>query len=343
MNNDGSSSESNGSESTEELNSRASVDTDTKSLKLSVTSNVAKKIKSKILNMAWVLKRLMRLKTDGKFRTQKNMNTCPSEIVEITEMSTINGRGISENGDSVDWAENHVVETGWHDTGCDPSIYFTTSGSEGPSTSTYANAEDQSGSRIMNATTSTLTVTEPARMISNSVNTAEVMTSDRTFLDILNRNTIVTGNILEFAEALSLPLGIGQLSNERPIRECCAELIKNSITEESTNYKWFVSETTIIISFRMQAERFSIQEHRIIPLVYINNEEGHYIEGMVRNENGFESSTVGSDISSISENEQPGTRNQRVGQDISSQLHDVSVNLVIRKPIYRRDDGSTIF
>lgn len=43
----------------------------------------------------------------------------------------------------------------------------------------------------------------------------------------------------------------------------------------------------------MQAERFSIQEHRIIPLVYINNEEGHYIEGMVRNENGFESSTVG--------------------------------------------------
>ncbi|XP_076629084.1 uncharacterized protein LOC143345622 [Colletes latitarsis] len=210
MNNDRSSSQSIVSESEvsisnveDELNLRDSVDRDAKNVKSSVTSNIAKKIRSKLPNVAGQLKRLIRSKIEGKFGAEKNTNRCSPGIVDVTESilscavletpnaSTINGWSIPEDGDSVDWSVNQVVGTGWHyaDASCDPSIYFTTLDSEEPSTSTtYADAEDQTGNHTMNSTTSTTIVPEPTRMVSNSMNT-------------------IAGSILEFIEALTVPFG----------------------------------------------------------------------------------------------------------------------------------------
>lgn len=59
----------------------------------------------------------------------------------------------------------------------------------------------------MHSTTSTFAESDPIETISNSMNTAEAMTTDGLFINVLNPDVLVTGNILEFAEALTLPLG----------------------------------------------------------------------------------------------------------------------------------------
>ncbi|KAG7213058.1 hypothetical protein KM043_002389 [Ampulex compressa] len=94
----------------------------------------------------------------------------------------------------------------------------------------------------------------------------------------------------------------------------------------------------------LQPEASRIQEPQSIPLIYIQNGERHevYVGNGVNGESEFSgSSTIGSELSSISETEQPETRNQRIGDDLP-QFYD-TLRTVIRKPICRQDDEPTIY
>ncbi|XP_076297661.1 uncharacterized protein LOC143217361 [Lasioglossum baleicum] len=100
-----------------------------------------------------------------------------------------------------------------------------------------------------------------------------------------------------------------------------------------------------------QTERFSDEDPRIIPFVYIQSgdRQQFYIEGPVNSDSGFtRSSAIGtrSEISSISESEPPSTqtRSRRVGQDaIPLQLFDMSWIMTARKPLFELDDEPSIY
>ncbi|CAL7943885.1 unnamed protein product [Xylocopa violacea] len=295
----------------ETSDSQNSVDKHVESTKMSVASNITRKIRTKLPNVAYYLKRLMRSKNEGKVELEAEAITGSSEATEIMEsmlnramleipsVSTINEQTVPEDGDSVDWPEGHAVKTGWHEPHTDPSNRSTRPDSEGPSTSTT------SGRTSAYRPTTTVVQTEPRQMISNSVNTAEAMTTNGIFVNVLNRESVVAGNILEFREALSSQLG------------------------------W-------------QTERLRDQESRTIPLVYIQSEDRQevYPHSSVNGESGFSgSSTIGSEISSVSGNDQPEVRNQRIGQDPNPEIFSAILNVdrVIRKPICRKDDEPTIY
>ncbi|OAD57378.1 hypothetical protein WN48_02179 [Eufriesea mexicana] len=118
-------------------------------------------------------------------------------------VSTINEQSIPEDGDSVDWLENHVLETRWYETRGDPSNYFAGHDPEGPSTSTTSPSADTNEYPAITV----IARTEPVRMIPNSVNTTEAMTTNGIFVNVANRESSMAGNILEFREALSSQLG----------------------------------------------------------------------------------------------------------------------------------------
>ncbi|XP_076390149.1 uncharacterized protein LOC143264884 isoform X3 [Megachile rotundata] len=129
--------------------------------------------------------------------------------------------------------------------------------------------------------------------------------TDGLFVTTLNRENIAARNILEFREALANPLG-------RP------------------------------------TERLRDQEPRTVPLVRIRSEDRHerYLQDNVNGESGFSrSSTIGSEISSTSDGEQPEMRNQRIGQDHTPQLYNnfLGANSVIRKPLNHQDDEPSIY
>ncbi|XP_076655653.1 uncharacterized protein LOC143360562 [Halictus rubicundus] len=142
--------------------------------------------------------------------------------------------------------------------------------------------------------------------ISNSMNTSETMTTEGLFMNVLTRTATVTRSVLEFTGALSTLLGT-------------------------------------------QTERFSDEDPRIIPFVYIQSgdRQQFYIEGPVNSESGFNrSSTIGSEISSISESEPSSTqtRSRRVGQDpLPPLLFDMSWIMTTRKPLFRLDDEPSIY
>ncbi|XP_068972300.1 uncharacterized protein [Bombus flavifrons] len=131
------------------------------------------------------------------------------------------------------------------------------------------------------------------------------MTTNGIFVSVLNRDAAAARNILQFREALSSQIG-------------------------------------------SQAERLRDQETRSAPLVYIQSEDRHelYLQSTVNGESGFSgSSTIGSEISSMSGNDHLEVRNQRIGQDVTPQFFSgmLSVDRVIRKPICRNDDEPTIY
>ncbi|XP_076753324.1 uncharacterized protein LOC143424852 [Xylocopa sonorina] len=283
---------------TERSDSQNSVDKHVESTKMSVASNITRKIRTKLPNVAYYLKRLMRSRNGGKVLLEGEAIACSSEATEITE-SIINEQTVPEDGDSVERPESRAVQTGWHEPHTDPSNRSTRPDSEVPSTSTTNNRT----SAYRPATT--VVQTEPRQMISNSVNTTEAMTTNGIFVNVLNRESVVAGNILEFREALSSHLG------------------------------W-------------QTERLRDQESRTVPLVYIQSEDRQevYPHSSVNGESGFSgSSTIGSEISSTSENDQPEVRNQRIGQDPNPQIFSgiLNVDRVMRKPICRKDDEPTIY
>ncbi|XP_048261346.1 uncharacterized protein LOC100645074 [Bombus terrestris] len=151
----------------------------------------------------------------------------------------------------------------------------------------------------------TVAQTQPVQTISNSVTTTEAMTTNGIFVSVLNRDAAAARNILQFREALSSQIG-------------------------------------------SQAERLRDQETRSVPLVYIQSEDRHelYLQSTVNGESGFSgSSTIGSEISSMSGNDHLEVRNQRIGQDVTPQFFSgmLSVDRVIRKPICRNDDEPTIY
>nr|XP_033188278.1 uncharacterized protein LOC117155900 [Bombus vancouverensis nearcticus] len=263
-------------------------------------------IRLKLPNAASYLKRLMRLKNGGKLESEREMIDGASEVSEITESMlthvmlevssvSINEQDIPADRDSVDWPENHVVETRWYETPSDPS------NPEGPSTSTVHTDDNTSEYPA----TATVAQTQPVQTISNSVTTTEAMTTNGIFVSVLNRDAAAARNIMQFREALSSQIG-------------------------------------------SQAERLRDQETRSVPLVYIQSEDRHelYLQSTVNGESGFSgSSTIGSEISSMSGNDHLEVRNQRIGQDVTPQFFSgmLSVDRVIRKPICRNDDEPTIY
>nr|XP_034187805.1 uncharacterized protein LOC117607789 isoform X1 [Osmia lignaria] len=310
-------SEASASNDAEELGTQGSANRDIKNSRSSVASNITRKIRSKLPNIGRYLKRLGS-KNGGRRKIDETATAGSSEVTGVVEnslnrtelesssVSTINEQSITEDRDSVSWPETRVVETIWHDTHDDSSNYFSALESEGPSTSiANTSSEYQTGNQTMSSTATTLVETEPIRMISISVNTSEAMTTDRIFVGVLNRENSVARNILEFREALAIPLGT-------------------------------------------PTERLRDQEPRTIPLVYIQSEDRHehYLQDTVNGESGFSrSSTIGSEISSVSEREHPEMRNRRTGQDASPQFYNnmLGVNSVIRKPINYQDDEPSIY
>ncbi|KZC04984.1 hypothetical protein WN55_06000 [Dufourea novaeangliae] len=260
------------------------------------SSNVHdEQIRSKLPSVSF-LKRLMRPKT--VVRSERETNSRVSDVFGITEslvnrtiLETSSAASINESPaedeDSVDWTENLMVDTQWYDTHRNPSNCFTAFDSEEPSTSNTTNDAE----------------TEPVQMTSNFVNTSETMTLGEVFLDALTPNIIVAGNILEFAEAMLVPLGT---QTER-YRDQEPRIIPLVFIESEDRQELYVEGP-------------------------VNGESG--FSG---------SSTIGSEISRTSESEQPETRNRRIGQDTSPQLFDMSLNMIIRKPFFHQDDEPTIY
>ncbi|KOC61888.1 hypothetical protein WH47_05421, partial [Habropoda laboriosa] len=264
-------------------------------------------IRSKLPKIGHYLKRLMRSTSGEEISTEsgtaqvaeitESMLNCA--IVEISNVSERNEQTIPEDEDSVDWFDSHVVTTRWYETHSEPTNHFTGLDSEGPSTSAT------NGNTSEYQTNAMIAQTEPVPMISNSVNTAEATTTNGIFVNILNRDTSIAENILEFTEALSTQLGT------RP-------------------------------------ERLRDQESRTITLVNARREDHTelYLPSTENGESEFSGSSVyGSEISSMSESEQPQMRNQRIGQDSPPEINStiLSVNRVMRNPMNRRDDEPTIY
>ncbi|CAK9829908.1 hypothetical protein ANTRET_LOCUS7178 [Anthophora retusa] len=296
----------------EELSSQSSADKRLRRLKLSITSNITRKIKSKIPKVGYYLKRLMRL-GGGRFNAETETIGSTSEVAEITEsmlncarleisnVSEQHEQSIPEVEDSVDWLDSHVSTTVWYETHSEPTNHFMGLDSEGPSTSartTDSNTREYQ-TRSMDAQT------ESRPMISHSVNTAEAMTTNGIFANILNRDTTVAGNILEFTEALSMQFGT-------------------------------------------QTERLRNQESRTVSLVYARREDHPelYLQSTTNGESEFSGSSMwGSEISSVSESDQPQMRNQRIGQDPPPQIQSTIINVdrIMRKPISYKDDEPSIY
>ncbi|XP_026669965.1 uncharacterized protein LOC113464432 [Ceratina calcarata] len=279
----------------EQLDSQCSVDRTVKGTKMSVSS-ITKKIRTKLPNVGYYLKRLMRVTSGEKLGSERVMIDDPLEINEITEIS-INEKIIPGNRDTLELSGNHVAQTRWYDSRSDPSCYFTGLDSEEASSSSNMNSTSEYQS------TTTVSQIEYVQTIPNSMNTVEAMTNG-IFVNVLNSD-LPAGNILEFREALSSQFGL-------------------------------------------QAGRLRNQEPRSVPLVYAQNDDRHelYLQGSVNGESGFSgSSTIGSEISSISENDYSDVRNQRIGQDSAEQFFGGVLNLdtLIRKPICRKDDEPTIY
>ncbi|XP_026296122.1 uncharacterized protein LOC113218738 [Apis mellifera] len=282
----------------EELNSQGSVDKRVKGTNLPTASNITKKIRSKLPNVGYYLRRLMRLKSGGNLESEKEPISNISEMTEITE--TINEQTIPEDEDSISWSENRDVKTNRYEIYGGPSNDFRGHDPGGPSSSSSNENDDTSEYPAMIATAEI----EPVQTISNSV-TTEAMTTNGIFVNVLNRENIPGGNILEFREALSSHMG-------------------------------------------SQVEEVRDQETRNVPLFYIQTDDRQelYLQNTLNVESGFSgSNTRGSEVSSISENENSEVRNQRIGQDRTPQFFGaiMSVDKMIRKPICRNDDEPTIY
>ncbi|PBC30422.1 hypothetical protein APICC_07182 [Apis cerana cerana] len=242
----------------EELNSQGSVDKRVKGTNLPTASNITKKIRSKLPNVGYYLRRLMRLKSGGNLESEKEPISNISEMTEITEsmlnramleismVSTSNEQTIPEDEDSINWSENHAVKTNRHEIYGGPSNDFRGHDPGGPSSSSSNENDNTSEYPAMIATAEI----EPVQTISNSV-TTEAMTTNGIFVNVLNRENIPGGNILEFREALSSHMG-------------------------------------------SQVEEIRDQETRNVPLFYIQTDDRQelYLQNTINVESGFSGSNT---------------------------------------------------
>ncbi|XP_061929955.1 uncharacterized protein LOC107999054 [Apis cerana] len=281
----------------EELNSQGSVDKRVKGTNLPTASNITKKIRSKLPNVGYYLRRLMRLKSGGNLESEKEPISNISEMTEITE--SINEQTIPEDEDSINWSENHAVKTNRHEIYGGPSNDFRGHDPGGPSSSSSNENDNTSEYPAMIATAEI----EPVQTISNSV-TTEAMTTNGIFVNVLNRENIPGGNILEFREALSSHMG----SQVEEIRD-----------QETRNVPLFYIQT---------------DDRQELYLQNTINVESGFSGSNTRSEVSSISENENSDV----RNQRIGQ--DRAPQFFGAIM---SVDKMIRKPICRNDDEPTIY
>ncbi|XP_076390148.1 uncharacterized protein LOC143264884 isoform X2 [Megachile rotundata] len=295
------------SDDAEELGVQGPANSNAKNLKPSV-SNITRKIRSKLPNVGRYLKRL-RLR-NGKLRVEKE--TIDGSSVAVAQ-NIVNE--VSESSSVSTINDLNITEDGdsiWSENPVAETVWHDTH----DDSSNYFSALDFEGSSASAANTSeyqtgnqTMNPTSSTLVETEPIRMISISMNtsetDGLFVTTLNRENIAARNILEFREALANPLG-------RP------------------------------------TERLRDQEPRTVPLVRIRSEDRHerYLQDNVNGESGFSrSSTIGSEISSTSDGEQPEMRNQRIGQDHTPQLYNnfLGANSVIRKPLNHQDDEPSIY
>nr|XP_033326461.1 uncharacterized protein LOC117220534 [Megalopta genalis] len=307
----------------EALNSQGSLDRDAKSLKLSAASSITKKIRSRILGFSFV-KRFIRSKSD--IRSSKGTEECSSEIIESVSsllnhsvLDAVSASTISEQNLLEDESSERI-ENRSDNHMVEPEWYD--AGCNPSIDFTVFESEEPSAS---NADGEDQTRTELIHGETSSV----PQTQPETVSNSMNTSETMTTE--------------GVLMND---------LTRSAlVTRNIIEFTGALSELLGIQTGRIRDE----DPRRSFLLIENRPRRQFYTDDPTNGESGLtRSSTIGSEISSISGNEPPQmqTRNRRVGQDLMPQYYpdvfmdismDLSMNMVMSKPLFPQDDEPLIY